>query len=71
MVLISPGHPALTEPCLSLCLTRSFNWRGASTLTFAIQERIHRVNSLRPEGSSRISKRPSRRSRSCGQPSED
>ncbi len=63
--LISPSHFAVAKPCLGLCLTRSLCWGGANALALGIQERIHRVNSPRPEVSSRISKRPSCRSRSC------
>ena len=46
------------------CRTRFRSWRGASTLTCGIQERIQRLSSLRLEVCRRSSSVPSRRCRS-------
>jgi hypothetical protein len=59
------GHPQRANPSRIRCRTRSRSWRGASTLTCGIHERIQRVSSLRLEVCRRNSNPPPRRCRSA------
>src|SRR5450756_833782 len=56
---------AVSKPCRNFSSILVLNSCGASTFTSGVQDRIQRINSLRPEVSIRISRLPSSSSRNC------